>query len=136
MPDPDPRHPVATLPRRLDLALDPHPSSVWHARRALRQLVGDDGTTAADTLLLTSELVTNALEHGTAPCTLTALFDPDSGVLRVEVSDGSATPPSLLPAGRAGAIGGHGLHLVDRLARSWGSTPTPSGKTVWFEVDR
>jgi hypothetical protein len=30
---------------------------------------------------------------------------------------------------------GRGLHLLDRLASSWGIEMTEDGKTVWFEIE-
>ena len=46
--------------------------------------------------LLVSELVTNAVLHGSAPVALTVTRD--EGTLEVSVHDGDATPPSLIRA--------------------------------------
>jgi hypothetical protein len=65
---------------------------------------------------------------------LTIRVQDNGGTIRVEVVDGSRTPPvrrtfaDVSPTGR-------GLHLLDRLASRWGSAPTGTGKTVWFEID-
>jgi hypothetical protein len=32
--------------------------------------------------------------------------------------------------------GGHGLRVIGRLSRQWGSEPRGEGKAVWFEVER
>jgi anti-sigma regulatory factor (Ser/Thr protein kinase) len=85
-------------------------------------------------VLLTSELVTNAVVHGLGPIHL--LLDDDGARLRIEVSDGeSALPPG---PGKPDAAreSGRGLLIVDRLADRWGSSSrrTPPGKIVWFEV--
>jgi anti-sigma regulatory factor (Ser/Thr protein kinase) len=81
--------------------------------------------------LLTSELVTNALEHGSGD--INVLVSPISAGIRVDVADTS----SLEPVRRAPALddeGGRGMLIVDTLATAWGIEPLPQGggKTVWF----
>ncbi|WP_329303429.1 ATP-binding protein [Streptomyces sp. NBC_00659] len=86
----------------------------------------------ADTAeLLVSELVTNALCHTRGPLRLNLCLRGDR--LLCEVED---TEPEC-PVRRevdADAEGGRGTELLDLLAESWGSTCTPTGKTMWFEV--
>lgn len=84
-----------------------------------------------DVLLLVSEVVTNACLHAGGPRELVLRHGP--GGLRVEVTDDSQEPPSPRPPER-GRPGGHGLVLLQRLARAWGYAPMPPGKTVWLEV--
>ena len=106
--------------------------AAWHWLPAATQEARD---TAEDVLLLVSEVVANACLHGGGPNAL--LLDCDEDRLRIEVTDGSPAPPVPLPArspSQAGQPGGHGLLIVDRLARSWGSQPKPDGKCVWLEV--
>jgi anti-sigma regulatory factor (Ser/Thr protein kinase) len=86
-------------------------------------------------LLLTNELVTNAVVHGRRPVEL-RLAD-DGNQITIEISDGNPDP---LP-GEAGwppatQQSGRGLLIVDNLADQWGCRPrrTPPGKTVWFEL--
>lgn len=82
--------------------------------------------------LLVSEVVTNALVHAGTPIDFHA-FVGGAG-LRVEVSDGSKSPPS--PRSYAGMAGtGRGLHLLQQLGDRWGTLTHPDGKTVWFELD-
>ena len=50
----------------------------------------------------------------------------------VSARSGSATPRA---AGRKDESG-RGLGIVDALAQSWGTTPLPDGKVVWFDVAR
>ncbi|MGW1962512.1 ATP-binding protein [Streptomyces sp. NPDC001935] len=81
--------------------------------------------------LLVSELVTNALCHTRGPLRLNLCLRDDR--LLCEVED---TEP-LCPVRREAdpdAEGGRGTELLDLLAESWGSTCTPTGKTMWFEV--
>lgn len=91
--------------------------------------LGDVGSLAE---LLVSEVVTNAVEHGTSGGTVEIMALPAG--LRVEVSDRSTGLPELQhptdqePTGR-------GLAIVDQLSRWWGVERNSAGKTVWFEVD-
>ncbi|MDH6708234.1 signal transduction histidine kinase [Kitasatospora sp. MAA19] len=88
---------------------------------------------AEDVLLMVSELVTNACLH--APGGPRELRLYWNGVrLLVEVADTSPVPPRLHPHADPGRPGGHGLRIVDRLARAWGSVPQNGGKLVWLEV--
>jgi anti-sigma regulatory factor (Ser/Thr protein kinase) len=101
--------------------------------RAARGLVAANSTglTQArcdDAGLMVSELVTNALCHGSGPITLRITRGQDD--LTVEVADEghgtveiNATP---------GTAGGWGLRIVDELADAWGAR---QGSTcVWFRV--
>ncbi|MFJ9770889.1 ATP-binding protein [Kitasatospora sp. NPDC101157] len=84
-------------------------------------------------LLMVSELVTNACLH--APGGPRELrLDWDGVRLRVEVADASPVEPRLHRYADPGRPGGHGLRVVDRLARAWGSAPEGGGKLVWLEV--
>ncbi|WP_308345100.1 ATP-binding protein [Streptomyces sp. ISL-94] len=88
-----------------------------------------------DVLLLVSEVVTNACLHAGGPRELVLRHTPER--LRVEVRDDSPEPPRRRAPGDRALPGGHGLILLERLARSWGSTPCGGGlpgKTVWLEV--
>jgi anti-sigma regulatory factor (Ser/Thr protein kinase) len=87
-------------------------------------------------LLLTSELVTNAVLHGIGPVQL--LLSEDRDRLRVEVSDGDPGLHRGAGAPTDRDASGRGLLIVDRLAARWGfhSRRTPPGKVVWFEVLR
>ncbi|MFD5513682.1 ATP-binding protein [Streptomyces sp. NPDC127051] len=87
--------------------------------------------TLEELALLCSEIITNAVQHTAGPCTLTVLWTGSR--LRVEVTD---TAPEL-PAPRdctLNAESGRGLMLITSIADDWGSTLTPTGKTVWFEM--
>jgi hypothetical protein len=95
----------------------------------------DRRAAAEDVLLMVSELVTNACLHAPGgPRELRLHWD--GARLRVEVADASPVQPRLRPFGGAGRPGGHGLRVVDRLARAWGSQPEGVGKLVWLEVPR
>jgi len=83
-------------------------------------------------VLLTSELVTNAIKH-TRGKTITLSLRATRGQLRVEVHDTSASLP--VPADApADAEAGRGLMLVAALAAEWGLYRTPAGKAVYFTL--
>ena len=87
-------------------------------------------------LLVTSELVTNAVVHGRAPIELTVRAG--SSTVRIEVGDGGAGAPVLVD-GKPDAVrlGGRGVFLLDQLAARWGSQPRAEGpgKTVWADLE-
>ena len=83
-------------------------------------------------LLLTSEIVTNALQHGLPPFVLHAKLN--DGLIYVGVSDGSvATSPRRRDPGTDDQDG-RGLTFLEALAQRWGTHRTEDSKTVWFEL--
>jgi anti-sigma regulatory factor (Ser/Thr protein kinase) len=118
-----------SLPRTSTASRDAwHDLASWIPSRC-----GPSATEAA--LLLTSELVTNAVVH-TDTVGVEVQAHCDGTRLRVCVDDGATTP--LKPVGGDGAEppagGGRGLWLVEALAARWGCEALPEGKRVWFEV--
>lgn len=83
-------------------------------------------------LLLASELVTNAVQHGLGPVDVHAMWDAKG--VHVEVGDQSPGRP-VLKAVDPEALSGRGLILVDGLSSAWGVLGTTTGKVVWFTVD-
>jgi anti-sigma regulatory factor (Ser/Thr protein kinase) len=102
-----------------------------------RELVADRMASApaerrATALLLVSELVTNAVQHGAGLVVLTVISTPS--VLRVNVFDEGERRPQARMAS-PDEPWGRGLLLVDRLALAWGvEDGAVLGKTVWFEL--
>lgn len=82
-------------------------------------------------ILLTSELVTNAVRHAEGPIRLRMNRDP--ALLHVEVGDDSPEAPVARNADLM-ATGGRGVMLVDRLAAAWGVAKRNGGKAVWFRL--
>jgi anti-sigma regulatory factor (Ser/Thr protein kinase) len=113
--------------------LDPVPSSVALARSFVREgLAGLDVDSRDVALLLTSELVTNAILHARTPVRLGVLLLDGGGAL-VCVADGVAGTPMLSARAHShDRPGGRGLALVEDLADTWGTTTYRGGKTVWF----
>lgn len=91
---------------------------------------------AETAVLLTSELVTNAVIHN-AGDTVTLALRCRHGRFRVDVHDSAAALPNAA-AGTADldldTEDGRGLLLVDTLADEWGFYRTPSGKAVYFAL--
>ncbi|MEU2433288.1 ATP-binding protein [Streptomyces sp. NPDC007861] len=112
------------------------PASVGHARRLVAAQLNDWGVAdladLGDTaVLLTSELVTNALRHAPGPMRLNLRMSGSR--LRCEVEDTSDARPFPRVA-HADAEGGRGLEILDLLTDAWGSLTTATGKTTWFEL--
>ena len=132
------------------LALGPGPRGVHQARRWVVEAIGGLGrrdlTEAAE--LGVSELVTNALLHGTPP--VTVRLGGTTEHPRVEVHDRSTEPPVLPDRSGTSDLGldgtldgeldddltlvtfGRGLDIVARCAEAWGAEIEPAGKVVWF----
>ena len=91
-------------------------------------------------ILLTSELITNAVTHG-APAAGTFVLLTiacDAAGLRVDVHDSSGDLPvldSLIDEAPAEAETGRGLLLVTTLSAEWGFYRTPAGKAVYFTLE-
>jgi anti-sigma regulatory factor (Ser/Thr protein kinase) len=83
--------------------------------------------------LLVSELVTNAITHGTGK--VRVAVDCADHCLSVTVGDDEPTSPELQPE-RLLSMGGRGLRMIESLASSWGVKPRPDGhgKDVWFRL--
>jgi anti-sigma regulatory factor (Ser/Thr protein kinase) len=106
------------------------------ARRSVEWFAKELDVDPAVALLITTELVTNAVRHGGNPIVLHLRYQHDS--LFVEVSDGDRGESGHLDveARPDGDGGGLGLLLVEQLSRDWGVRQSLGGwKTVWAEID-
>lgn len=104
------------------------------ARRAVAGACRDAGTGPEcldAAVLMTSEVVTNALVHGQGEIRLAV--GADAVLVRVEVGDDEPDRPSARSA-ESDAESGRGMLIVDALASDWGVRTADPGKTVWFEV--
>jgi serine phosphatase RsbU (regulator of sigma subunit)/anti-sigma regulatory factor (Ser/Thr protein kinase) len=121
-------------------AFEPEPAAVAAARRFIRetlnswQLSGRDDL-VADAVLLTSELVTNALVHAGTSVQLTCRLDGAA----IEVSVLDRHPARMIPDPPSGSAeadrpGGRGLLLPGALSSLWGVTYAPAAKVVWFRL--
>jgi anti-sigma regulatory factor (Ser/Thr protein kinase) len=126
-------------------AYQPEPTAVAAARRFVRATLQSwvvAGASAGgsglvdDAVLLTSELVTNAVVHAGTPVQVTCKVT--DGEVEVVVSD--AHPDRLVPEpaentrGAAERTSGRGLLLPAALASAWGVTYGQAAKAVWFRL--
>ncbi len=82
--------------------------------------------------LVVSELVSNAVLHSGTTIEVEVRLGEDR--LRLRVHDDGDGLPAVVPPERR-MVGGVGLDLVSKVARSWGVTPGPhGGKDVWCEL--
>ncbi|MFD3550268.1 ATP-binding protein [Streptomyces sp. NPDC058655] len=86
-----------------------------------------DSVAAADALIVTTELVTNAIRHGGGIILFRTSLTGDA--LHVLVGDASTHPPTSR-RGDPGRSGGYGWPLIQRLAEHIDITPHPGGKTI------
>src|ERR1700760_3688115 len=86
--------------------------------------------------LLTSEIVTNAVQHtrsGADGGTVTIVVIAVARGVLVEIIDaGAASAPVV--KGDLYAAEGHGLFLVQNMATEWGYQRDEAGTTVWFHL--
>lgn len=119
--------------RRLRLAPTTHAAA--KARSFVRYTLGSwtlPDNLVADVVLAASELVTNAVEHGTGAIVVELRLDGDR--MRLRVADEDASPPVLRPMDARSARG-RGLALVHATASAWGHDLTAAGKWVWAEFE-
>jgi len=113
---------------RLEFGRDPD------APRRARRLIGEivDGPLGDDARLVTSELVTNVIQHTSSGGVMRAVDQRPNGPLRIEIGDADPTVPAPV---RTPARGGRGLAIVDRVSARWGVQPIKGdGKVVWVEL--
>lgn len=108
-----------------------------YAARSARQVIDDMcrrwqlTELREQALVVVSELVNNAAEHGRAPIELRSTIHPRA--LRIEVTDQGNAMPNNHHTPPDDALH-NGLRLVDALARNWGTVSTTRGKTVWADL--
>ena len=119
--------------KTLSRTFEPAPTSVSEARRFAREVLADWGLHELldDVVLLTSELVTNAVTHAGTPMTVAVVREADR--LRIDVFD--QHPTRVLPVGANARPGagehGRGLLITSALATAWGVEYRRDHKRVW-----
>jgi hypothetical protein len=131
----------ATTDRQARIALPPVPESAGAAREFTTATLARwrlDALTS-DAILIASELVTNAINHGTpdgepgAHVELTWSYQVSR--LICVITDRAAGAP-VVAAENPEAESGHGLQIVAALAAAWGWTMLGTGeKAVWAALD-
>jgi anti-sigma regulatory factor (Ser/Thr protein kinase) len=124
-----------TDPWSLDLRGTEDPALVEVRRWAARNLGALDDGHLGDVMLVATELVTNAYDHGNGALRVQMSHTSAPCRVRIEVDDSCREPPRLtrVPGIRPH---GRGMLIVDRLAEDWGvrQNHDTGGKTVWAEV--
>jgi anti-sigma regulatory factor (Ser/Thr protein kinase) len=97
------------------------------------------GNYADDAEAITSELVTNAIQHATTDTAdkigVTLLRAWDGEAVSVVVTDPSPVPPVKREAIAAGEHG-RGLHIVEALSAHWAWNPEEDGKAIYAILTR
>lgn len=125
---------IRAMPLRAAIDLPAQPQIVSKARAFVKDMIelweceDPDGVA----VLLTSEVVTNAISYGTEAIRLEVSV-ADEGVLTVETVDNHPAHPYVRQLSNT-AEGGRGMQIVAALARDWGVRPINHHKVVWFEV--
>ena len=117
------------------LTIPGRPEHVREARAFVAKAMGELHPGLDNAVLLTSELVTNAVMHSRSRCdggTVTVLVVESVGGVRIEIADEGSELSSPVVRGDVYASDGHGLYLVQTLADQWGYLRDDSGTTVWF----
>lgn len=112
------------------------PTAFVEARRFVRETAGSvPRRVLDDAVLLTSELVTNAVRHAdvAAEDAIEVTVALDTRVLRIAVRDrGPGFDPEAV---RPRSEGGWGLDLMRRLSSRWSVDRADHVTEVWFEID-
>jgi anti-anti-sigma factor len=82
--------------------------------------------------VIVNVFVENVLQHTTSDPVL--ILEINNSLIYVSVQDGSRTPAARHEDPYRGGERVSGLAIVASVCRAWGSTPTPSGKTVWAAI--
>jgi anti-sigma regulatory factor (Ser/Thr protein kinase) len=116
--------------RRFEGRFDPRPENAAAARDLVRAAVRESTFDPDDAVLLTGELVNNAIRHAETEFAVRVEVDEDA--ICVVVSNHA---PEFLPLGRdPSAYGGRGLMIMSALADEWGFVRQPEDKRVWFRL--
>ncbi|MFE0132231.1 SpoIIE family protein phosphatase [Streptomyces sp. NPDC059037] len=136
----DTRTRSSVITARAAATFDPVGRSVATARSFVRDTLQGWGFTdiVDDAVVLTSELVTNAVVHAGTAADVLCLRTEDA--VRIEVSDHYPEreiplQQSAVNMGNPDREGGRGLQLCAALATRWGVDYTPTQKQVWFQLD-
>jgi anti-sigma regulatory factor (Ser/Thr protein kinase) len=122
--------------RLIAFVLPSIPESVPTARSRVRAALSFHGLGeyADDAAAITSELVTNAIQHvcgdGTETIGVTLSRVRNLEAVTVAVSDSSPDGPAMCEA-PAGGERGRGLRIVEALSAAWGWRPQEGGKAVF-----
>lgn len=127
------------LPDGVELTLPATTDAPAQARRAARDALAHWSPERRDAaLLVISELVTNAVRHGSDGPTdaIELRVQRRGGATRIEVSDDNASRREIVYAPRRGdQRSGWGLPIVAELTDRWGVEHRGTCTCVWCELD-
>ena len=127
-----PIRPTVHRKRRISLTTGPAAAAVARSQVRAAIYAWDVPVDEPVAVLLTSELVTNAIRYEAGEAVMLVITSA-CGQLRVDVHDTSCSVP--VPVEEpADAETGRGLILVASLATQWGFYPTAAGKAVYFTL--
>lgn len=138
----------ATVEEALDALTDDHRRGRLRARaelpaslaslRTAREMVAERlGAWSQADLIPVATVIVNVFVENVLQHTVSApvvILESDGATVSVSVQDGSSTPAVRHEDPYRGGERVSGLAIVASVCRAWGSTPTPSGKTVWAVV--
>jgi len=115
---------------------EPQAASAAAARRFVRETLlgwGADDI-VDDALLLTNELVTNAVVHAGTEVQVSCALGP--GHVQISVTDNHASRvlPATVTNSAPDKTSGRGLYLMMQIADGWGAEYDRSSKRVWFRL--
>lgn len=122
---------------RKSFAVEAQPQAVRDVRHRVLEAATPfvDPDRHGDLRLVISEVVSNAVRHGSPGDVIEVAVTPKEDYLCVQVTDCGA---GLAPRPRAivpDEHGGWGLFLIEQLTRRWGMTRENRQTRVWFELD-
>ncbi|MEH0575221.1 MULTISPECIES: SpoIIE family protein phosphatase [Streptomyces] len=139
-PHVDNRSRSSVITARAAASFEPVGRSVATARSFVRDTLQGWGFAdiVDDAVVLTSELVTNAVVHAGTHADVLCLRSDDG--VRIEVADRYPEREiplqgSLATMGSPDREGGRGLQLCAAIAGRWGVEYTPTHKQVWFQLE-
>jgi len=127
---------TSPAPRRFRTVLPPTPEAPTAARELVDEACQSWRVSALteDAEMIITELASNAVRHAGTELEVVATLR--ERFLHLSVRDHSARFPRMILPDLETGVGGRGLLLVDAVAASWGSMPTPGGKVVWATLRR
>jgi len=125
----------------LRFELEPELGSARAARVLVAQAIATQGAVSEVAVLLTSELVSNVVQH--AHTAFELVIDITEAIIRVEIHDGAAVTDafravfnSTQTTANVTSASGRGLVLVRSTALNSGlDDKGDGGKAIWFELD-
>lgn len=116
------------------LTIPVSPGAPYQARSAVAETLGPRHPRLEAVLLATSEIVSNAVQHGNLSPDDSICLEIDRPYDRVRVT---VTHPGVAVTSTrrtAPGPGGWGLRIVDSLAGDWGIGHGREGVSAWFEI--